>query len=200
MMEEIIHAARKGKIARLPKALRDEVCQRMEDGATYGSILTWLNELPEVKAMLEAQFKGDGVNEQNLTNWRQGGFLEWKTVQDRIAGMTRKQEFALDIVKANEGGTMHEATLLMAASQLYDVLGDFDVQGLKETLAEKPELYSEVVNSLAKLSKGSLELNKFKDHVASRKAAIEAELGVAQDKGGIQPETLERIKRELNLL
>ena len=181
--------ARKGKIARLPKELRDQVCQRMEDGATYGSIIIWLEEQGY-----------PGVNEQNLTNWRQGGWMEWRAVQDRIAGMKSKQEFALDIVKANEGGTMHEATLYMAASQLYEVLGDFDVRVLKETLAEKPELYADVVNSLAKLSKGSLEMQKYRDHVREQKTKIEAELGAASDKGGIQPETLERIKHELNLL
>jgi hypothetical protein len=41
---------------------------------------------------------------------------------------------------------------------------------------------------------------KYRDLVAERKRAIEAELGKARTGGGITPETLERIERELKLL
>ena len=41
---------------------------------------------------------------------------------------------------------------------------------------------------------------KYRDQVAERKAAIEAELGKAKTTGGITPETLSKIEAELKLL
>ncbi len=38
-----------GKIARLPRALRDELNRRMGDGQTGQELLLWLNRLPKVK-------------------------------------------------------------------------------------------------------------------------------------------------------
>src|SRR5215469_13618886 len=50
--------ARNGKIAKLPRHLRDQINQRLDAGQTVISIAQWLNELPEVKAMLETHFEG----------------------------------------------------------------------------------------------------------------------------------------------
>ncbi len=38
-----------GNIARLPRAIRDELNRRVDDGQTGKEILPWLNGLPEVK-------------------------------------------------------------------------------------------------------------------------------------------------------
>jgi hypothetical protein len=180
---------RTGKIARASFEVRTQVNELMRDGATAAAI----------SAYLASQGITD-VNEQNVTNWRQGGHQDWLKEQARLAEMAAKREFALEIVKANEGSKLHEATLHIAASQLYDVLEDFDLGNLKQLLAEKPENYANIVNSLAKLSKGALDVEKFKEHVRARKEAIERELGVAKTSGGISPETIERIERELKLL
>jgi len=69
--------ARKGKIARLPHAIRHEVNARLHDGIPGPDILTWLNDLPEVRTILSAQFNGEPVKPQNLSDWRQGGYQDW---------------------------------------------------------------------------------------------------------------------------
>jgi hypothetical protein len=66
-----------GKIARLPRNIRDELNQRLENGEPADAILPWLNALPEVQAMLADQFAASPVNQQNLTNWRHGGYQYW---------------------------------------------------------------------------------------------------------------------------
>jgi len=68
---------RKGKIARLPLALRTELNQRLaanQDGAT---LLNWLNAIPGVPAFLAREFGGEPISKQNLYEWRQGGFLDY---------------------------------------------------------------------------------------------------------------------------
>ena len=40
--------------------------------------MSWLNKLPEVQAILKAQFAGAPIREQNISEWRQGGYMDWK--------------------------------------------------------------------------------------------------------------------------
>jgi hypothetical protein len=68
-----MNPARKGKIARLPVAVREELNRRLEDGQTERTILPWLNALPSVQTVLAAQFGAGPVSQQNLSNWRCGG-------------------------------------------------------------------------------------------------------------------------------
>jgi hypothetical protein len=75
---------RKGKIARLPRALRDELNRRLADNQDGGATLNWLNALPEVKAVLARDFGGEPIGKQNLYEWRQGGLIEWQTRQDLL--------------------------------------------------------------------------------------------------------------------
>jgi hypothetical protein len=78
---------RNGKIARLPKKIREELNHRLEDGCTGPQLVEWLNGLPEVQELLEAEFNNQPVNETNLTHWRQGGFLDWlrhEEMQDQL--------------------------------------------------------------------------------------------------------------------
>jgi len=76
---------RKGKIARLPLALRTELNQRLaanEDGA---ALLAWLNAAPDVQAVLARDFAGEPITKQNLYEWRNGGFVEAQTRQELLA-------------------------------------------------------------------------------------------------------------------
>lgn len=70
-------SSRHGKIARLPKKVREELNERLLDGESGKSLVQWLNELPETKAALERDFGGAPINEPNLSDWRQGGFQDW---------------------------------------------------------------------------------------------------------------------------
>jgi hypothetical protein len=73
---------RKGKIARLPIALRTELNQRLANNEDGAKLLNWLNAIPGVPAMLATDFAGEPITKQNLYEWRQGGFLEWETQQE----------------------------------------------------------------------------------------------------------------------
>ena len=76
---------RNGKIAHLPKPIREEINQRLERGATARSLVPWLNALPEVQALVEAEFDGHPVSEHNLSQWKKGGYQEWLRYQEAVA-------------------------------------------------------------------------------------------------------------------
>jgi hypothetical protein len=180
---------RTGKVARLPKEMRDVVNLMLRDGASYGKIVEKLIGMGQ-----------RGFNEQNLTAWYQGGYKDWEAEQQRLDEMKANREFALDIVKQNEGSKIHEAGMQIAATQLYELLSGFDISGLKALLKESPENYAVVVNALTKLSKGALDIEKFKENVAEQKRKIETELGKVKTDGGLTPETITKIEEALNLL
>ncbi len=72
---------RTGKIARLPRAVREELNQRLSDGESQKLLVGWLNARPEVQALLATHFKGAPITEQNLTDWKQGGYEDWLRFQ-----------------------------------------------------------------------------------------------------------------------
>ena len=73
----LLHPTRKGKIARLPRAVREQLNQRLDDGESGPRLLAWLNALPEVQAMLATHFGGSRISQQNLSAWKLGGFPDW---------------------------------------------------------------------------------------------------------------------------
>jgi hypothetical protein len=179
---------RTSKISRLPKEFRDVINLMLQDGAAYLKIQQWL------------ALKGHVITEKNISDWYKGGYEDWLKEQSRLADMKARREFAMDVVRENEGSKIHEAGLQIAATQIYELLSDFDVESLKEKLAGDPANFSKIVNALTKLSEGGLKYERYRAEVAAAKARIDAELGRAKGKGGITPETLEKIEQELRLL
>src|SRR6266850_1047486 len=57
---------RNGKVARLPRAAREQVNLLLDDGKTYAEIIQWLsaNGFP-------------GFNGENIRQWKNGGFQDW---------------------------------------------------------------------------------------------------------------------------
>ena len=84
---------RTGKIARLPRTLRDQLNQRLYNGEPGVDLIQWLNSLPEVQAILAEHFNGVPISPQNLSEWNNGGFLDWLAIQDLLESA---REFAAD--------------------------------------------------------------------------------------------------------
>src|SRR5712671_5539225 len=57
---------RTGKIARLPHLVREELDQRLANGARTDALLAWLNGLPEAQTVLREQFGGRSVNHREV--------------------------------------------------------------------------------------------------------------------------------------
>lgn len=111
---------RRGKIARLPRAIREELNQRLENGEQGRRLLAWLNGLPEVKEVVERDFGGRAISEGSLHEWKSGGFADWKNQQETMAlareFMGSGSEFGTvsdEVVRTIEAATMaHYAAAL----------------------------------------------------------------------------------------
>ncbi len=89
--------SRNGKIAHLPRAIRDQLNQRLDDGQEAKELAAWLNSLPEVQAVLTTHFERRPINEVNLSQWKQGGFVNWQSLQQRREWLARLIEASLTL-------------------------------------------------------------------------------------------------------
>ena len=90
---------RTGKIARLPRHIRDQLNRRLDDGEQGARLVRWLNKLDAVRDLLLEDFGGRPITEQNLSDWRQGGFLEWQQHQQScewVRAITDEAEHVAD--------------------------------------------------------------------------------------------------------
>jgi hypothetical protein len=93
-------SARKGKIARLPHVIRQDINQRLRDGIPGPEILSWLNGRPDVAAIMQEQFAGEPIKPQNLSDWRQGGYQDWLLEVDQYDEARKTTEHAQYICTA----------------------------------------------------------------------------------------------------
>jgi len=75
---------RRGKIARLPLPIREQLNRRLQNGEQGQKLVAWLNSLPETQATLAAGFEGPRITEPNLSKWRAGGYRDWEAKQEAL--------------------------------------------------------------------------------------------------------------------
>ena len=141
-------AARKGKIARLSYALREELNLRLHDNQDGGRICAWLNEAAKLRGPA-------AITSQNLSEWRSGGFADWLGKQDKIERTQRLAEFCLRTATAG-GGSM-DLPAAIAGGQLMEILEEFDPSNIKTLLDEKPETWLSVIEMLSKLQRSKAD-------------------------------------------
>jgi hypothetical protein len=71
--------------------------RRLDDGEAEDPLAAWLNEFPEVREMLAAEFDGQPISQSNMSHWKQGGFEDWKAQQQALTRVDRIMEDADEI-------------------------------------------------------------------------------------------------------
>ncbi len=142
--------ALKGKIARLPAKIREEVCSRVHDGQPGSKLLPWLNSLPEVKVIIDAQFEGVPVSDVNLSVWRRTGYQDWVKRRERVDRIRELSQVAADLAKAG-GGTIATGAANIASGKLLEMLEEID-NATEQKLS--PEALADITKSLAMMRAG----------------------------------------------
>jgi hypothetical protein len=81
-----------GKIGRLPAVIQQQLNRRLDQRERGRPLANWLNSLPEVQAILAAEFAGRPIREQNVSEWRKRGYQEW--LRSREARVTAENVVA----------------------------------------------------------------------------------------------------------
>ncbi len=106
---------RNGKIARLSRTIRDELNRRLGDGEPGVRLVEWLNGLPDTQRVLATDFGGRPISEQNLSEWKAGGYRDWLARQEALSQARELTADAKELTEATDGRlTDHLATVLAA--------------------------------------------------------------------------------------
>ncbi|HEX4343002.1 MAG TPA: phage protein Gp27 family protein [Verrucomicrobiae bacterium] len=117
--------ARRGKIARLPKEIRDQLNRRLQNGEAGNKLVDWLNGLEEVQAILRGEFEGHPVNEPNLSDWRNGGYADWErmeAVRQRIEALRENSEGLTDLTGRVDISYCYSTLLAVKITELGELL------------------------------------------------------------------------------
>jgi len=162
--------ARTGKIARLPQAVREEINERLREGAPLGEILSWLNSLPEVRAVLRQRFDGEPISEQNLSRWRCGGYAGWLENQQVRQALEIMSAAGRHIDQAKREALTGQLALAVASRMVVE-LRKFDEmpEGPAKSAAWKELVWSLTLLRRSEFYAGKLQLER--DKLAAVKAA-----------------------------
>lgn len=176
---------RKGKIARLPREIREELNRRLSANEDGGALLRWLNDLPAVRETLTREFEGIAVTKQNLYEWRTGGLVEWQARQEMLEQTRELAADAKELQAAAEGKlTDHLATVL--AARYAAALSGWD--------GEADEAFRRKLRVLRGLCQDLVELRRG-DHSGARLQMEQERLGREREK--TEQEVVEQFERWL---
>jgi len=143
---------RNGKIARLPREIREQLNRRLENGWRGDRLVKWLNDLPAVKEVLRAEFHGRAISGQNLSQWREGGYADWlrhQGTQEQIRWVVERSE---DMDKAEGNEPLCDRLARLAEAELAE-----QMQRLSEVAdpVERWKQFREVCLELWRLRSGT---------------------------------------------
>ena len=194
---------RKGKIARLPKPIREQINRRLQNGEEGKQIAEWLNALPDVIAVLSVEFEGQPISDVNLSNWKLGGYRDWEAQQEALEAVRRFGGDAGELSQA-AGGQLADQLAVCLTARIAVALQRPPADG--DDPAEQLRWLRELCGDLVALRKGDhnaqrlrierekldFDLKKYDEQAGARKREIEALKSA--NKGGISPETLAKIE------
>jgi len=106
---------RTGKIARLPRDIRSQLNRRIADGEPGVRLVEWLNGVDQVRHVLAQDFGGREIKEQNLTEWKQGGYQDWLVRQETLACARELAADAGELTEAADGSLADHLAMVLAA-------------------------------------------------------------------------------------
>ena len=128
---------RKGKIARLPAAIREQVNHRLFDGQTGPQIIAWLHTQPDVLTVLDEHFNEQPITSQNLSEWKSGGYQDWIGRREKVETLKQLSAYSLELAQA--GGSVSEGAAAVAGGKILEFLETADqetIEGLAISLAK----------------------------------------------------------------
>jgi hypothetical protein len=151
---------RNGNIARLPKHIRDKINTMLQDGVTYAAIRASLGHL------------GQHLDPSNFTQWRKGGYQDWLAEQAFLARIRARQETPADLSSDFDATLVNHAALQLGALHIFEALRDVAPGSLNEKLGGDSMAFARLINSLARASRETMLLQKYREAYTRARAAI----------------------------
>jgi hypothetical protein len=145
------NSRRNGKVARLPAELREQINQMLDDGVPYKKIIENLGEA------------GKHINEDNISNWRLGGFQDYLKAQ-MINDRARVQmEAAADVARETDRldlAKLRRTCGEMAMLQYLETIMNHGERLAAESLQKNPAKLITLLNASSKMATANIAIEK----------------------------------------
>jgi hypothetical protein len=175
---------RNGKIARLPKAVRDQINIALSDGQEYEKIIAGLGT------------HGDGLNKGHMHSWFNGGYQDWLKSQALLDQCRIRQELTLDFARENQGVDGIQAAHNITIGLLSQAIAEFGPDTMRDAFQKNPLNLMRAMVALARLTNGELRCQRYQSEDSERKLRLLQ----GNHKKGISPEVLKEMITKLNLM
>ncbi len=146
----------RSKIAQLPPEIREKLNRLMDEGFEYGEIITQLGD------------PAKELTKCNLSHWFKSGFRDWLKNQRWLEDTRTSLDFAFNVIKQNEGATVHQANLHIAANQLIQNL----IDNGQKLIDEEPRTYVSLVNSVTRLAREAVNFQRYREACAAARVEL----------------------------
>ncbi len=153
-----------GKVARLPKVLRDQVNRMLDDGLSYKAIIEKLEQSTDPPLPYK-------LLEMNVSRWKDNGYQRYLRHQEWRDDLRILRESGSEMTELNDGPKFQETLTQIALTEIFRVLQQGEL---------KPDSlnYIRLFNALARLNREALGLRKYNDLLAKEQAELKKlELG-----------------------
>jgi hypothetical protein len=132
----------------------------LQDGVTYPAILHSLGE------------QGRDICPSSLTHWKNGGYQDWLAEQAFIERTRARQETGEDLVRDFDATQVSHAALQLGTLHVFEALRDLGPGSLDKKLGGDSAAFARLLNALARASKETMLLQKYRQACAHARAAL----------------------------
>src|SRR3954470_19929663 len=157
---------RRGKVARLPKVLRDQINLMIRDGHSYKHILETIKNLPDATGLR--------ITGQNLCRWKSGGYLDWLAQQEWREDLRDRQADALELLDDSKNSRLHEVSLQVAVMRIFELLQRLEASTLSANLQDLPPGLLRLLAVLPRITREALRYQKYRDACHRARAQLQA--------------------------
>ncbi len=155
----------KSKIGRLSVKFRNQICQKIFEGVPAKEICREINASKEYKA-LQKDYGWGAVNEQNVSDYRRGGYKRWLIDHKKTERLARLTEHSYQIALAT-GGDPAAVGARILTGKLIDLIECSDEENAIEL--------AKAISSLRKGENDAARLELDRDKATLAKDALELE-------------------------
>ena len=147
-----------GKIARLPKVLRDQVNQMLDDGVPYKAIIEKLEQSVDPPLPYK-------LLEMNISRWKDNGYQRYLRHQEWRDDLRIIRDSGSEMTEFNDGPKFQETLVQIALTEIFRVLQQRELKS--DSLN-----FIRLFNALARLNREALGLKKYNDLLAREQAEL----------------------------
>jgi hypothetical protein len=137
----------KGKIARLPKALRDQVNTMLMDGLPYADIIQRLGE------------HGKHLKPGNLGEWKKRGYQDWLAERAFFDHLRQRQEASANLMHDLDPKALNHATLQLGTLHIFEALRDLSPGASGKNFAAGMDGFARMLNALSRMNRQTMQLH-----------------------------------------